>query len=219
MIEKEEIIKERIRYYYDEYNIYKLTQICKNREVAILDYDSPFFLRGNVIMYENMMRKFLQMFNVSTIISRNLYISSAKFSKMPNFLTKPKDIDKNIFFFNEVKNNILHYDLLIDFDVKENNTKEIVYQEVKRFAIHLKVRNISYYAIESGNGYHIVLDKLNFPFDLDGDTLIHYYNYGKQLKKDFTLQYYDLKNLGVWNRIQKMPLSMVKNKICNYIEV
>ena len=214
-MENEEIIKQRIKYYYDEYNLYCMLEFIKKRELAILDYEKPLFFRGGFCTGVFNLSKFIKYFDISTSITSNLYISSAKFSSFPIIKNKPNDIKRSDYFFNYVKDKIIHYDLLIDFDVKNENERDLVFTEFTRFCGEMLKRNISFFALNSGNGFHCVLNKLNFPFELDGETLILYENYGKRLKEDFKLKYYDLKNIGVWNRLQKLPLSMVKDKICN----
>lgn len=217
--QREEIIKARIKYYNDEYNLYQMSKYCKDRELAILDYETPFFLRANYAQNEFMLSRFLKTFNVATNIYRNIYISSATYSGFPNFKYKPKDVSRTDYFFDYVKTKISSYDLLIDFDCKDLTQQNTVKMQFINFSIGIKKQH-KILCLNSGKGFHCVIKDLDLNLNkFDNEILIEYEELGFKLKANNNLTFYDTKNLGVWNRLQKMPLSLVLDKPCNIIEV
>jgi hypothetical protein len=213
-MENEQIIEDRFLYYTDNFNIQRMNKYCMDREITIIDRKDNYYNRCQFITTNTYLHKIIKMFDIIKNPERNLYISSASYSEFPNFKLKPNGILRTDYFFNFVKNKISHYDLLIDFDVKNENERGDVLKEFEYMKQEFKKRNIAFYSMPSGNGYHIILDKLNLPLELVENKLILYEKYGKDIKESFNLKYYDLKNLGIWNRLTKMPYSMVLNKVC-----
>jgi hypothetical protein len=213
-------------YYLNYDNRKKLFELWKNRELCTIGYVDK---KVNVfrhhflynIEYCDLTFKNLDIYNMNN----NMYYSSAKYKFIPKYIMG-RDVFNNWVIMNNeafnliLKDNIMCYDLLLDFDMKKTGELELMHNEVLMFCGILNENDIKYYITESSlnpNGttknIHITIpfDVLKLPFLMEGDVLIYYRDMLYKLKKVFDLKHCDLALAGVFNRVQKSPLSVYDN--------
>lgn len=216
---KEDIQQDRIKWYGNIPVIFELLKCMKLREVVFSDrVDSWKTIRGMNIKSFDYMTK--EVFKVFHFLDKdyNVFISSASYKSIPAFTynLSNRSLETSEWFENQAGNEIFEYDCVLDFDCKDKKDFNKLYMEVYNFYMLLKNEGICFYVIYSGNNFQIVLPSFLFE-----DYVITYntteykwiIDFTNQIKHRFKLEYLDLKNTGVYNRLMKCPYSLVENKV------
>ena len=152
---------------------------------------------------------------------RNIYVSLAKYDHIPSFTFDLKKRSYSCIGWNKIaKDNIIDYDLLLDFDDKKKTKNS--FQELKKEVITmwkiLSIYNIKFNCYPSGNNFQIVISYENFKEWYSSDKEISKWEYvgniTEQIKKIFNLKYLCMNGIGLWNKIRKCEYSAVNNKVC-----
>lgn len=211
-------------YYNNDSVLFNMANVIRDKEISILDFSEFKCLarRCDNKKGTDPLKKYLIYFEVAKNIKRNLYMSSANYSSFPNMIDGNGKRKKNLIFWNYVREHILSYDFLIDFDLDCEEHRLDLLDELLKFKLILDTYKIKYYLLFSGNGYHLILIDTGIPLkftdDTDSTRLIYYYRLGHKLKETFRLKYSCLVGCGGYNRISKLPYSLYMNRIILPIE-
>lgn len=210
----------RKKYFSREDVYFEMLKYMKNREFAVINREENWkCIRG---LNPFIIKYFKDICHLYNLIDNdyNFYVSSGVFSYIPkvNLCLKKNDKEK---LWIELRKNIIGFDLLIDFDLPKIETeycfKDVV-EEFVSFHRLLYMYNVTHICLFSGNNYHIIIphEVLNYiPLTFTENTtqLNNYLKLGLAIKERFKLKFYDLKNLAVYNRLQKLPYSLVGDRV------
>jgi len=209
-------IKEsRYNYYNKIFVLFELVKPMKDREVVFMDrLENWKCIRGLRVKTIDYLR--LRLFDLFKFHDKdyNVYISCAKYSRIPPFTYDLSERSKQtkFWFDTSAKEDIISYDLLLDFDSKENRKDYL--KELKGFYNLLEKEKVCFYIIFSGNNYQIVIPDncLDKPI-LEDTIFINRKELATKIKEMFNLKYLDVSGVGVFNKIMKCPYSLVFDKV------
>jgi hypothetical protein len=215
-VQKQKLLKRRYNYYEKDYIKYELVKQMKNHEVMFMsleDYSKT--MRGFFITTYNFLNDIFNHYNLFYKLD-NIYISLAHYKKIPFFTLdlKKRSKETSEWFEYDAKNQIIGYDLLLDFDCKHKKNYSEMQKEVGEFCNILMINKVCFQVYPSGSNFQIIIP--SDCFTTNKNTYIwEYVGYlTKSIKKRFQLKYLDLKGVGVYNKVRKCPYSLVANKVC-----
>lgn len=222
------LLNKRKEYYNKTYVLFELVKTMKNREVVFISqkYNEK-CIRGLCIKSVDYLKKVFEMFDFYNM-DYSIYISNAQYSTIPQFTYNLRDRSKDtIKWFRENQNDVIEYDLFLDFDAKQKENFLDMFLELKYFTRLLDREKIKYYIMPSGSGFHIIIPSEIIKLNSD------YYNTDlqdinsrnaligriiKNIKIILELKYLDLIGSGTLAKLRKCPYSLVYDKVCLPLE-
>lgn len=207
----------RNKYYTDKVIRDILASYMKNREVIIMNKDNQReCCRGLRVdkgdFLENFFIKFLGLYDRNV----NVYISNAQYYSIPLFTNNLKIRSKFTYEWSlKAHNDLIGFDLFLDFDNKEEENREDFLNEVEAFYYLLDDNKVCFYCIFSGSGFHFVIPSNVWWFvDLKQRKIIGVENIINSLQDILELKYLDSMGSGSFRKIRKCPFSICENKVC-----
>lgn len=145
-----------------------------------------------------------------------MYISCAKYNFIPLFTNdlRERSSETVIWFNNTARNSIISFDMLFDFDKKDNDIDSF-YNELYAFQELLINEKITFYIVFSGKNFHFIIPNV---FSEWNENIMNFLkNFYLQLKERFKLKYVDLVGTDNFSKIRKLPYSISDNKVCKVL--
>lgn len=220
------IKKKRKQWYKKTYVQFELVKAMLHREVVFMDrLDNSKTIRGLFIKTTDYLNHVFKLFNFFEK-DYNIYISLAKYDRIPNFTVnlKKRSNETSDWFNNKSFKSIIEYDMLLDFDRKHIKNKKMSYldmeNEVKMMVKILDYFKIEYWVYPSGNNFQIIIPSEIFEFNRDFDRILNQNTFNfkiryltQKIKETFRLKSLCMIGIGVHNKISKCPYSLIDNNV------
>lgn len=210
----------KIYYYQQTFCLFEMLKCMKNREVAFIDkVQRGYAIRGMNIKSLDYLKNDFFRFCSFEKKNYNIYISCAKYNNIPNFSfsLKIRSSQTGKWFKDVALDEIYAYDLLLDFDCKDEVYRNEYKRQIQQFFSILSMEKVKFYCIPSGNNFQFVIPSKIYGFDkrIENKTFIRPLLLATKLKRKFRLKFLDLKGIGYYNKLMKCPYSIAgDNVVC-----
>lgn len=200
------------QYYLNSYVQVNLVQSAKFRETAFLNFDNlpngrNIIVRDVMELLKNMKyyHFFSRKYNIYSSVARFDFAKMRRDTGFPPFSFHPKIRATQRTQFNEIaKDYIIAYDLVLDFDIKNDNFDEC-YSDVSLVKNQFDIKKIPYILKFSGNGFHIIIPNKYLPERTDKPKFCK--DFASEISQIYDLSTLDLSIFDA-RRVIKTPYSL-----------